>query len=329
MKRKGTSGFTLIELLVVIAIIALLIGILLPALGRARNSSRLAISLSNCRQIVVGQASYRFDKKDQMPMQACGYTNPPNQQVTGGWDTWNYGGKNNYGSGGDNYWISANAVFDEPAYCRPLNAYLYPATAIDPPNGHAGNHDGRGHVHGTPTVQDREQLQMPAFKSPGDKFSCQRASWPNPDPSAPSSYNDVGTSYHLNMKWWDQIYQPQISGLPPIPGISGDFTKSYIEGARREKLASEFDPSNKFVVLNDQTTDSVANAQIVGFKIMGEYGDVNKSVHSYLDGHVLYNKVYRGCLYDPVLISAGHYAVGKYTFIFQTIGEHLPTPPTE
>src|SRR5690606_10601711 len=118
---RNVRGFTLIELLVVIAIIALLIGILLPALGRARNNSRLAVSMSNLRQIMVAAATYRFDKKDHVPMQACGYD--ANGNVTGGWDTWNYGGKNCAKNPWETYY---GGVFDEPAYCRPLNLYLYP-----------------------------------------------------------------------------------------------------------------------------------------------------------------------------------------------------------
>ena len=55
------KGFTIIEVLVVVSIIALLIGILLPALGRARDVALQSTSLSNLRQISAGLAAYAGD----------------------------------------------------------------------------------------------------------------------------------------------------------------------------------------------------------------------------------------------------------------------------
>jgi prepilin-type N-terminal cleavage/methylation domain-containing protein len=66
--RKNTRhAFTLIELLVVIAIIALLIAILLPALGKARESGRNVVCQSNLRQLSISLTQYAQDYKDQYP----------------------------------------------------------------------------------------------------------------------------------------------------------------------------------------------------------------------------------------------------------------------
>lgn len=56
-------AFTLIELLVVIAVIAILIGLLLPALGKARESGRFIICRSNIRQVALSMFTYASDYK--------------------------------------------------------------------------------------------------------------------------------------------------------------------------------------------------------------------------------------------------------------------------
>ncbi len=68
MNKQANNAFTLVELLIVMGIISLLVAIIMPALGRARDQAKLVICKCNQKNLVLGCHMYADDNNSRFPI---------------------------------------------------------------------------------------------------------------------------------------------------------------------------------------------------------------------------------------------------------------------
>lgn len=253
--RRG--AFTLVELLVVVAVIALLLGMLLPALSRAREQGRLMICLSNARDITMAANSYASDNDGTWPIFPAWI--PVNSTIAV-FNTWDFGGKTT-----SSYWTTP--ATKRGVHETPLNPYVEPERDLkDPPGG---------------------RMELYTYRCPSDPGTLQRGFWtPGTVPNASiTCYDDVGTSYHMNVQWWYEAARR--AGLNPSGAGTLPMWRHY---EKMFKIAN-FKSAARFAWLYDQSMDFIA---VGGYEKMGDHGGENKATTAFMDGHVVYQSVKPG-----------------------------------
>lgn len=308
------SGFTLIELLVVIAVIAILIGLLLPALNAAMNEARKTKSLSNMRQLVLGNTVYAADWDGFAAIVPSGVIEPPNPIATNSTEPLRiYHAPNSYGFGGKETWTMQDPEgypflgrTDLAPSVRPLNRYLYPEKDLGKVTGPTAFYDPGV----AKTEAERVDIELEFFESPGDTGPSRY--WPkewldNPseiidDFTIPeyvnmglSAYDHVGTSYRTNTQYhnWSYSFNALKRGYNKHGPYHRTNNEVFDEVMRRIANTS-FLRSNDFVLYYDPVASFFESAahlkryDPVPETLPGQFGGQHKAVMGFIDGRAGY-----------------------------------------
>ena len=202
MKHQNRRGFTLIELLVVISIIALLTGLLLPAMSESRDAARTSACLAHLGMVAVASSMYQDDGEDFMPVrQPYGFEGGRGNA----WSNFNHGGR--YPTGGN-----LGAPFCVYPFDRMLNKYAHPTLPRggreprtpeewDTPDGRFDA--GLSHAD----FMDPNRFNFPIFECPADRaLSANYQEDGGINFLGPRScYQAIGTTYLFNIYWYERL----------------------------------------------------------------------------------------------------------------------------
>ena len=163
-RRPAAAGFTLVELLVVIGIVALLVAVLLPALGLAREAANTIKCASNLRSIGQGIATYVVEYKGVLPpsntwknLQVTATDQSPSRPADGSvhWSSFLYGNGRAANDGADRIYRSLAGwdAFRCPSLDR---------GGLPPANTFAGNSDLPNEASGLDSVTGRPVIDAQA-----------------------------------------------------------------------------------------------------------------------------------------------------------------------